>query len=524
MACPHFEVSINTGPKSSAVATAAYNSASVLFCERQQVNKNYKYKSDEIFFSEVLLPTNAPAEFNDREVLWNSVEMNEKQSNAQYCRVIKAAIPREVKQDEYINYIREFCNETFVSKGMCCDYAIHDKGDGNPHVHILLTMRALDEDGNWLAKCKKEYILDKDGNKTYYANGEAKSRKVYTTDWDNKGNVEKWRHSWEVISNKYLELSGSDDRLDLRSYERQGINKLPTEHLGPAASALEKKGVETDVGNINRAISAFNEAIEKIAELFEAFVKTLASLKRKPKPYIDPLLPELFFKYVELNEPKRRYLPYNKRIVAETQDICDISNALSYLKSIKVLTLDDLTEFINKVETDNEKIFKEIDKHKAKQKELKHIVGSRKLVEKHKDVYNIYNSKIFKKQFYQEHKKEIDSYIKNQKYLSHHETEETKAQGLMMLSATIDATDSIINELQQKLKVRGKYSFVKLKEIYDTVIKDYTPVPVSSLNDKDYIEESRSSISDKLSKAKLRVNEESIPKGIKNEKSINKEL
>ena len=114
--CPHFSVSINTGPKSSAVASAAYNSASVLFSEREQVNKRYTYKSDEVFFSEVILPSNAPEEFKDREVLWNSVEMNEKQYNAQYCRVIKAAIPREIDKSEYTHYIREFCNETFVSK------------------------------------------------------------------------------------------------------------------------------------------------------------------------------------------------------------------------------------------------------------------------------------------------------------------------------------------------------------------------------------------------------------------------
>ena len=390
MACTHFSVDIKRGPRSSAVATAAYNSASVLFSEREQVNKRYTYKSDEVFFSEVILPSNAPEEFKDREVLWNSVEMFEKQLNAQYARLIKAAIPRDISPDEYVNYIREFCNETFVSKGMCCDYAIHDKGDGNPHVHILLTMRALDENGKWLPKSRKEYILDEDGNKTYYPNGEPKSRKINTTDWNDRDNVEKWRHSWEVISNKYLERSGSDERLDLRSYERQGISKLPTEHLGPAASALERKGVETDVGNLNRAINKFNDAIDMIAKIFEEFVTLFHSLKRKPKPHLDPLLPEVFLSYVELREPQRRFIPYQKRIVAETQDLCDAYSALCYLKLVNVLTWDDLTEFMEKVERDNSDLYKQIENLENKKKLYEHIVGSRNNVEKNKDVYNIY--------------------------------------------------------------------------------------------------------------------------------------
>ena len=147
---------------------------------------------------------------------------------------------------------------------MVADVVIHDKKDGNPHSHIMLTMRPFEENGEWGAKAKKEYILDKDGNKTYTKNGNVKSRKIETTNWNKKETLEHWREQWAIYANKALEKANKKERIDHRSYEDRGIEKLPTRHEGPTVRAMEKKGIQTEIGNINRKIQEENQKIDII--------------------------------------------------------------------------------------------------------------------------------------------------------------------------------------------------------------------------------------------------------------------
>lgn len=116
-----------------------------------------------VVHNEIMLPPHAPPSFSDRSTLWNSVELYEKAGNAQLAREIDAALPIELSREEQIRLVREYCSSQFVSKGMCVDFAIHDTDSGNPHCHIMLTMRPLDERGAWAAKSKKEYDLDEKG-------------------------------------------------------------------------------------------------------------------------------------------------------------------------------------------------------------------------------------------------------------------------------------------------------------------------------------------------------------------------
>ena len=172
VACPHFDVSIRQRSKGqSAVAGAAYMSAEKLFSEYDQRTKNFCYKEKEIVAKGILLPPNAPREYSDRQTLWNAVEASERQWNAQLARGIIMALPREMPADQYEALVREYCMEQFVSRGMIADYAIHDKGDGNPHAHVMLTMRAMDEHGKWLPKARRVYILDENGEPQLDSNG-----------------------------------------------------------------------------------------------------------------------------------------------------------------------------------------------------------------------------------------------------------------------------------------------------------------------------------------------------------------
>ena len=133
-----------------------------------------------------MLPPHAPPEYADRNTLWNAAEAVEKQWNSQLARRIVLAIPREIPPEQHADLIRDYCREFFVSKGMIADFAIHDKGDGNPHAHILLTMRAMDENGKWLPKSRKVYDLDENGERIRLPSGNWKSHKEDTVDWNTR--------------------------------------------------------------------------------------------------------------------------------------------------------------------------------------------------------------------------------------------------------------------------------------------------------------------------------------------------
>ena len=152
-----------------------------------------------------MLPSHAPPGFADRATLWNAVEAVENQWNSQLARRIVLAFPVEVPKEQYLSMIKEFCQEQFVSKGMIADFAIHDKGDGNPHAHILLTLRAMDAHGKWLPKARKVYDLDENGERIQLPSGNWRCHKENTVDWNDQKYAEVWRHSWETITNRYLE-------------------------------------------------------------------------------------------------------------------------------------------------------------------------------------------------------------------------------------------------------------------------------------------------------------------------------
>lgn len=236
MAIFHLSVKmISRGKGKSAVAAAAYRSGEKITSDYDGITHDYTRKRG-VMLTRILLPENAPIRFYNRSRLWNAVEKVEKEKNAQLARKIEVSIPKELKFREGYNLVNEFCNRNFLDKGMIADICFHDKGDGNPHAHIMLTVRPFNEDESWGSKQKKVYILDDNGEKIYdKKKSQYKCKSVPTTDWNDRSNVEKWRKSWADMCNKYLEKSGHDERIDHRSYERQGLEILPTKHLGTAA-------------------------------------------------------------------------------------------------------------------------------------------------------------------------------------------------------------------------------------------------------------------------------------------------
>ena len=315
MPCPHNQISIvQRSNRQSAVAAAAYQSGEKLFCEYDQEVKHYPEKRG-IVHNEILLPANAPRSYADRNTLWNAAEAVEKQWNSQLARRWVLTIPREIPSDQYAVLVREFCKQQFVSKGMIVDFAIHDPHPPghNPHAHVLLTMRAMDEHGKWLPKSRKVYDLDENGERIKLPSGRWKSHKEDTVDWDDQKYCEIWRHEWEVIQNRYLEANDRPERVDLRSYARQGLDIVPTVHEGVAVRQMEKRGIQTNIGNLNREIRAANSLMQSIRQLIHNLKGWITELGEKRKELLAQkaaeeatLLPNLLMKYMAIRKEERK--------------------------------------------------------------------------------------------------------------------------------------------------------------------------------------------------------------------------
>ena len=273
---------VSWGKGKSAVAAAAYRSGEKLTNEWDGLTHDYTKKGG-VVHSEILLPAQATPAFSDRSTLWNSVELSEKSNNAQLAREVEIALPVELSREEQTRLVRDYCFSQFVSKGMIADFNLHDTGGGNPHAHILLTMRPLDEKGAWLPKSKKEYVLDENGEKIRLPSGRYKTRKVDLVDWNNRENAEVWRRAWADLANEFLEKNNRPERIDHRSHAARGMDELPTVHMGVAASQMEKKGVATDKGEINRMIRKTNRIIREIRGYIDELREWLAEVFRAKK-------------------------------------------------------------------------------------------------------------------------------------------------------------------------------------------------------------------------------------------------
>ena len=174
---------------------------------------------------------------------------------------------------------------------MCADIVLHDKNDGNSHAHILLTMRPLNENKTWGSKSKKEYILDENGEKVKLKNGNYKTRKINTTDWNEQDKAEEWRKAWADIANKYLKENSIQEKVDHRSYQRHGIEHIPTIHLDISATQMEKKGIATDRGNINREIKHQNRILKEISRRINALLNRIRGFGKQETENIKSTLP-----------------------------------------------------------------------------------------------------------------------------------------------------------------------------------------------------------------------------------------
>ena len=327
MAIYHLEAKVvSRGAGRSAVAASAYLSCSRLYNDYDGIQHDYTKKQG-LVWQQMFLPEYAPQEWQDREKLWNAVEEVETAKDSRLAREFVVALPIELSREQQIELLQDFIREQFVSDGMCADAAIHDTDGHNPHAHILLTVRPLDERGKWQYKTEKEYLCMRNGEERGFTAAEFKSaqndgwekqypykvgkKKVYMTPsaaeaqeliradkhpkstrygrqnpisehWNSEEQLVTWRAAWADVTNRHLERYGHDERIDHRSNAARGLDEQPTIHEGVTARALERKGMIADRCEINRQIKADNALLREL----KAEIKKLTALVARTVPAI----------------------------------------------------------------------------------------------------------------------------------------------------------------------------------------------------------------------------------------------
>ena len=279
-----YHCSIKIGSRASgqsAVAAAAYRAGDELEDKETGLVSDYSRKGG-VVFSEISLCKNAPEEYADRETLWNAVHEIEKAKNAQLWREFEVALPKELSRAEQIETVRDFV-KGLTEQGMCVDWSIHDKEDGNPHAHIMATMRSITEDGKWAPKSRKVYDLDENGERIFQkvdksGRKQYKNHKEDYNDWNRKERVEEWRAAWAACCNERL---AERDRIDHRSYKRQGIEQEPTIHEGYTARKIAAEGKPSERVRINEEIRERNSILKQLAEQLHSIEQQLAELIRE---------------------------------------------------------------------------------------------------------------------------------------------------------------------------------------------------------------------------------------------------
>ena len=327
MAIYHMEAKVvSRGSGRSAVAASAYMSCSRMYNDYDGIQHDYTRKHG-LIYQEVMLPPMAPPEWKDREQLWNAVEAAEKTKDSRLAREFVVALPIELDTDSNISLLRDFIQKNFVALGMCADFAIHDTDGHNPHAHILLTVRPLNENGTWQYKTEKEYLCIKDGKEKGFTAAEFKEaqkegwekqyryqagkKKIYLTPsaalekgyervdkhpkstrygrqnpiserWNSEEQICLWREKWAEAVNKMLSQNQIHASIDHRSFADQGITEQPTIHEGYIAQNMEKKGMISDRCEINRQIRADNKMLREL----KAQVAKLAQAVERSIPVI----------------------------------------------------------------------------------------------------------------------------------------------------------------------------------------------------------------------------------------------
>lgn len=287
---------------SSACATLSYITGEKVFDERLQQTFSFGRRERVVFFDTVL-PEWAPEEYKDPKVLFNEIETYEKADNARTAKKIIVALPRELSLEQSKEVLEDFIRGSITKSGYATTFAIHDDPDHhNPHAHILIANRQINERGEWASKRKKEYLLDEKGErvpiidpKTGEQKVDGRNRKqwkridVERNPLDQKAMLQEIRSAWAKECNRYLD---KEHQIDHRSNADRGIELEPTIHEGYAAGEIVKRGGHSEIIEMNQEIKERNSLLERLWELMNKAIELLDNLfRRKKEQERDPYEP-----------------------------------------------------------------------------------------------------------------------------------------------------------------------------------------------------------------------------------------
>jgi len=374
----------------SAIAAAAYRAGERLYSDYYGEYSDYTRKGG-VIHSEIILPPHAPPEYQDRATLWNAIEHAERHKKAQLAYSFDIALQNELTMEENIELAREFVQRNFVSKGMIADVAIHqpDKGDGgipNPHFHVLTTMRPINPDGTWGHKQKREYLVDENGDPILDSNGNPKFNAVATTDWHTPETLEAWRKAWCEMVNDAFERKGLDVRVDHRSYERKGLDLIPTIHEGPTVCQMEAKGIKTDKGELNRWIKATNRLIRDVTKKIKSLFSWLAEVRKELSKPQSPNLVDLLTDYYV----KRSSGAYSQK--GKVGNLKKMTEVINYLRDNNLLTVDELQSRLSALDASFDTLKGRMKAKSKRMEQLSELIRSAEIYHRLKPIHDELNS------------------------------------------------------------------------------------------------------------------------------------
>ena len=367
----HFHVTqIKRSAGQSAVAAAAYRSGEKLHSEYYGEDSDYTRKGG-VVCSEILLPAHALPEYADREILWNAVEKVERGKKAQLAYSFDIALQNEFSMEENIALARRFLLEQFVSRGMIVDFAVHspdkESGISNPHFHVMCPIRPIEANGKWGNKQRREYVLDENGERIPDGKGDYVFNAVPTTDWGSPETLEHWRQAWAELCNAKFAEKELPCRIDHRSYERQGVDLLPTIHEGPTVRAMERKGIATEKGEFNRWIKATNAAIRDIRKKIAALADWLKEVKTELSKPKSPDLVSLLQAYFD----RRNAGAYSQK--ARINNLKEMNALFNYLMENGIHDLDALEARVDAIRESSDSLKTKLDSQTACMKEIRKL-------------------------------------------------------------------------------------------------------------------------------------------------------
>ena len=396
MALYHFHVGqIKRSAGRSAVECAAYRAGERLYSEYYGLVSDYTHKGG-VVHTEIMLPPHAPREYADRQTLWNAVEEAEHNKNAQLAYSFDIALQNEFSLDENIALAQKFLLDNFVSRGMVADFAVHqpdkDGGIANPHFHVMCPIRPLNSDGTWGAKQRRVYRED------------GKFDAVPTTDWGKPETLGAWREAWAAQCNAKFEEKSLPCHIDHRSYERQGVEQVPTVHEGVAVRQMEARGILTDKGEHNRWIRSATAMLRKLGERIKTLVDWLNDARSKlDKPH-SPSLGKLLADYFDA----RNAAAWSNK--AKVGNLKRLTSAIVYLEENDLHTLADLEARLDSLHTALDKTKTALDANKKRSRELRELLRYAEIYKHFKPLHDqlcAIRWKSKREQFKAEHESEL---------------------------------------------------------------------------------------------------------------------